>query len=169
MLSIRERIPNRLLFRLIAVFLTGICQITAQVKPALRATTSPPNATQQVPSQRQATTTAALPAACDALGDTAAPGAHTVTLFWNASVPASAQPRDAVIGYIVYRSTKPQDTSALPINIRHLTDTACVDMHVAPGQIYYYVTRAVSASGALSGPSNEIRVQIPPYSLSSTE
>jgi hypothetical protein len=169
MLGIRKGTLNRAILGLILVSLAGMSQIAGQVKPGLSATTSPPKGTQQAPLQKQATSTAALRAACDALGGKAAPGAHTVTLSWNASVPASALPRDAVIGYIVYRSMKPHDTGAPPINIRRLTDTTCVDMHVVPGETYYYVTRAVSASGALSGPSNEIRVQVPPYSPSSTE
>jgi hypothetical protein len=167
MLSLRNRIFNRPILGLMAVFSFGISQSTAQVKPSLSASTSPPpTQAQQVASSRKQVT---LPAACDALGDKAAPGGHTVTLSWNASVPASPLPRDAVIGYIVYRSAKSHDTGAPPINIRRLTDTACVDMQVAPGAVYYYVTRAVSASGAISGPSNEVRVQVPSYSPSSTE
>jgi hypothetical protein len=67
----------------------------------------------------------------------------------------------------VYRSTKPHDAQAPPVNIQRLIDTKCVDTQVAPGETYYYVTRAVSASGALSSPSNEVRVQIPP-SVAST-
>jgi hypothetical protein len=145
------------IFGLIAIFLACLCQSTAQVKPNLTATASPPS--NPVP---HSVATQAKTAACDSLDDNGRPGARTVRLSWNPSVPASTLPRDAVIGYIVYRSAKPHDTGALPINLRRLTDTACVDTQVSPGETYYYVTRAVSASGALSGPSNEVRVEIPP-------
>jgi hypothetical protein len=148
------------IFGLIAV-LAGICQITAQVKPNLTAASLPPINTLPHPAEKQAKSTAGVSAACDSLDDKALPGTHTVRLSWNPSIPASALTRDAVIGYIVYRSIKSHDAGAPPINTRRLTDTTCVDTQVVPGQTYYYVTRAVSASGALSGPSNEVRVQIP--------
>jgi hypothetical protein len=165
LLCICKRILNRTIIGLIAIFLAGISQISAQVNLHLSAPTPPPiQSAEPHPAQKEVMTPASLPAACDAFGDKAAgPAAHSVTLSWNASVPASVLARDAVIGYIVYRSTKPHDPGAPPINIRRLTDTACVDTQVSPGEIYYYVTRAVSASGALSGPSNQVRVQIPAY------
>jgi glycosyltransferase involved in cell wall biosynthesis len=84
---------------------------------------------------------------------------HSVKLSWNPSAPATKLPRDAVIGYIVYRSNKPKDANALPINSSRLVDTTFVDASVKPGT-YYYVTRAVSATGRVSGPSNEVRVDI---------
>jgi len=167
MLRIRDGIVKRTIPGLMAIFLAGSVQMTAQVKADLSASTSLPTGTQQPDTAQKQPTNATAPA-CNALGDkTANPEAHTVTLSWNASVPASALPRDAVIGYIVYRSTKPNDAGAPPINTRRLTNTTCVDIQVTPGQTYYYVTRAVSASGALSGPSNEVRVQIPPSITSS--
>jgi len=166
MLGIRDSIIKQTILGLTVIFLVGIVQMTAQVKPGLSASTSPPTGTQQPDTaQKRPTNTTA---ACNGLGDKTAPaGDHTVTLSWNPSIPASTLPRDAVIGYIVYRSTKPNDVRALPINTAQLTDTTCVDTQVAPGQNYYYVTRAVSAAGALSGPSNEVRVQIPPSVTSS--
>jgi hypothetical protein len=87
------------------------------------------------------------------------PKLHSVKLSWNPSAPATKLPRDAVIGYIVYRSNKPKDANALPINSSRLIDTTFVDANVKPGT-YYYVTRAVSAAGRVSGPSNEVRVDI---------
>jgi hypothetical protein len=87
------------------------------------------------------------------------PKLHSVKLSWNASAPATKSPRDAVIGYIVYRSNKPKDANALPINSSRLVDTTFVDANVKPGT-YYYVTRAVSAAGRVSGPSNEVRVDL---------
>lgn len=86
---------------------------------------------------------------------------HSVKLSWNPSVPATKSARDAIVGYIVYRSTKPHDPNATPINSTRITDTTFVDHHVEPGKVYYYVTRAVNASGALSAPSNEVRADIP--------
>lgn len=171
MLTVVIRVLKRPTVALIAVFLAGMADSAAQVKPGLSATPSPAAATHQLVSQKQPSTTATSPAACNALGNTAAahPGNHTVSLSWNASVPATSSSRDAVIGYIVYRSTKPHDTKALPINIQRLVDTKCVDTQVVPGETYYYVTRAVSARGALSGPSNEVRVKVPPYTPASTE
>lgn len=85
---------------------------------------------------------------------------HSVTLTWMASVPASKAPSDAVIGYIVYRSTKPHDPHPLPINGSRVTGTKYVDSNVEAGKTYYYVTRAVSANGNLSEPSNETEVKI---------
>jgi hypothetical protein len=88
------------------------------------------------------------------------PKLHSVKLSWNPSVPATKLARDAVIGYIVYRSTKSNDPKTIPINSSSFVGTTFVDANVKPGT-YYYVTRAVSASGRLSGPSNEVRVEIP--------
>ena len=146
-MGILKSIHKQTSLRLIAILLT-ISQAMAHGKPEPGATTPPANATH-------------MPNACDALGKVTFPGAHTVTLSWKEGVPGSALLHDAVIGYMVYRSAKPHDSSALPMNIGPMTDTACVDTHVAPGETYYYVTRAVSASGVISGPSNEVRVQIP--------
>jgi hypothetical protein len=86
---------------------------------------------------------------------------HRVKLSWNPSVPASKSSRDAVVGYMVYRSAKPHDLNAKPINRTRVAGTTYVDLDVESGKVYYYATRAVSAGGAVSGPSNEIRVEIP--------
>ena len=86
---------------------------------------------------------------------------HSVTLTWKPSVPISNFPRDKVIGYIVFRSTLPHDPKSVPINSTQVTDTRFIDHDVEPGKVYYYVTRAVSASGSLSAPSNEARAEIP--------
>jgi len=151
---------KRIFLGLAVVLLTGPLQIGAQVKPENAGTAPSRTATQLAVTQTNTLPTPA--AACDGSGiKPTGPGAQTVTLSWNPSVPASAQPRDAVIGYIVYRSATPHDTNAPPINTRRLTETACVDTQVKPGGIYYYVTRAVSASGALSSPSTEVGVRIP--------
>jgi len=47
------------------------------------------------------------------------------------------------------------------INSLPLTGTSYVDTNVQPGETYYYTTKAVSAKGAESLPSNEVRVTVP--------
>ena len=86
---------------------------------------------------------------------------HVVKLSWNASAPASKSPRDAIVGYIVYRSTKAHDSSAVAITSSKVPSTTYSDSTVESGTTYYYVTRAVTAGGTLSGPSNEFRVVVP--------
>jgi hypothetical protein len=150
---------NRIFLGLIVIFSTSLLQIAAQVKPE---TVPAASRTEAQLAATQTNTLSPSAPACDGSDIRAAPpGVQSVTLSWNPSVPASAHPRDAVIGYIVYRSTTPRNTSAPPINTQRLTGTGCVDTQVQPGETYYYVARAVSASGALSSPSNEVAVRIP--------
>ena len=94
-------------------------------------------------------------------GEKAASTAHVVKLSWNASAPASKSARDAIVGYIVYRSTRAHDPSAVAITSSKISATTYSDSTVESGTTYYYVTRAVTASGRLSGPSNEFRVVVP--------
>ena len=47
------------------------------------------------------------------------------------------------------------------INTDIIRGTSCVDYLVKAGQAYYYETRAVSANGAVSKPSPEVRAVIP--------
>lgn len=86
---------------------------------------------------------------------------HSVILCWKPSVPAGHSGGNSIIGYIVYRSTVPNDPKPMPINSIQITGTTFIDRHVEPGKVYYYVTRAVNASGTLSPPSNEARAKIP--------
>ena len=88
-------------------------------------------------------------------------GSHSVKLSWNPSVASTKSARDLIIGYIVYRSTKPHDHKASPINYTRIAGTTFVDTHVELGKTYYYVTRAVNASGVISRPSNEVKAEIP--------
>jgi hypothetical protein len=97
-------------------------------------------------------------------------GPHSVTLTWNASLPASTASRDAISGYNVYRSvTLPVAiVEANRINCAFVTITSCVDNSVAAGQTYYYVATAlvVAASGsakesAASQPALKVTVPIP--------
>jgi len=97
---------------------------------------------------------------CSSLPDKAQPP-HSVTLSWNASLPASKSPHGVILGYIVYRSAKSHDRNALPVNYTRITGTTFSDCSVEAGKTYYYTARAVDTIGRTSLPSNEVRVQIP--------
>jgi hypothetical protein len=84
---------------------------------------------------------------------------HSVRLLWNASTPASNSPADAVRGYNVYRRGPGKNYEK--INTDLIRGTSCVDYLVKTGQTYYYETKAVSADGAVSRPSLEVRAVIP--------
>ena len=78
---------------------------------------------------------------------------HTVSLSWSPST-------SSVVGYNVYR----RGTAGGPYaRINSSTDavTSYTDTTVQSGQVYYYVTTAVSSTGVESGYSNEIQAQIP--------
>lgn len=84
---------------------------------------------------------------------------HGVKLSWNASIPASNSPADAVQGYSVYRRDPGKGYEK--INTKLIRGTSCVDYLVKTGHTYYYETKAVSANGAVSKPSAEVRAVIP--------
>ena len=88
---------------------------------------------------------------------------HKVTLSWNPSTPVTNSLRDAIIGYYVYRRTTedPSYDDRNQMNSAPLLGTKCVDVLVQAGQTYFYVTQAISASGAVSRPSNEAKAVIP--------
>lgn len=86
---------------------------------------------------------------------------HAVVLSWKASVPASSAPADAIKGYIVQRSMKSKDHSALPIHTGVVPGTSCTDDLVENDKIYFYVVRAVAQNGRTSEPSNEAKAVIP--------
>jgi hypothetical protein len=87
---------------------------------------------------------------------------HSVKLSWAASVPASKKAGDAVVGYNVYRSTKSHDRNPKRINATACVGTTYTDPDVEAGKTYFYVTRGVTAKGVESGPSNEVKVVMPP-------
>jgi fibronectin type 3 domain-containing protein len=87
---------------------------------------------------------------------------HSVKLSWAASVPASKSARDAVVGYNVYRSTKSHDRNAKRINSAVCVGTSYTDPDAEAGNTYFYVTRGVNTKGVESGPSNEVKVVMPP-------
>ena len=163
MLDILEGAAKRTTLSLVAAALACVSLMMAQSESGSELTNTPSRSSgdKTVHTTKMTASEAPVPVACDKLNDQAPPGSHTVKLSWNASVPLSASAADKVIGYIVYRSTIANDMGVLPLNIRRLIDTTCVDMHVSPGVIYYYVIRAVSARGAVSAPSNAVRVEIP--------
>jgi len=90
---------------------------------------------------------------------------HTVTLRWAASAPATKALGDAVKQYRLCRSTRPnvvcKGNAENTIGWVPASDTSYVDTHVQSGQIYYYVTTAISMGGVESESSNEVRVQVP--------
>jgi hypothetical protein len=90
------------------------------------------------------------------------PHPHSVTLFWNAAVPKSTSPRDAIKGYYVYRSltsrTFPESTR---ISGAPLTGTRCVDTNVEPRKTYIYVVKAVTEAEKQSGSSIEVQAVVP--------
>ena len=86
---------------------------------------------------------------------------HSVKLSWAASVPASKLPRDAVVGYNVYRSTKSHDRYPQRINSALCAGTTFTDPKVESGKTYFYVTRGATAKGVESASSTEIKVVIP--------
>jgi len=84
---------------------------------------------------------------------------HSVRLSWQSSVPASSSPGDAIKGYNVYR--RRPSGQYIKINVGLIHGTGCTDDSVGAGQTYYYKTNAVSASGAVSGFSQEIKANVP--------
>lgn len=75
-------------------------------------------------------------------------GVGKVTLDWADNV----EPEGDLQGYRVYRSTTPGYGSPLAF----VTESAYVDNTVVNGTTYYYVVKALDASGLESGPSNEV-------------
>jgi len=84
---------------------------------------------------------------------------QSVRLSWNASIPASNSPSDAIQGYNVYR--RDPGKAYEKINTSLIRGTSCIDHLVKKGQTYYYETMAVSANGAVSKPSPEVKAVIP--------
>src|SRR5208283_3882472 len=69
--------------------------------------------------------------------DTAStPKAHSVRLSWDASVPASDSPADAIKGYNIYRRGPGKDYER--INRELILGTTCVDHSVKAGRTYQY-------------------------------
>jgi hypothetical protein len=101
----------------------------------------------------------------DASGPTpsnTSPHPHSVTLSWNAAVPVTNSPRDAIKGYYVYRSVTSQSYSeSNRISQSPVRGTRCIDIAVEPRTTYFYVVKALSEGGAQSAYSTEIRAAVP--------
>jgi hypothetical protein len=130
---------------------------------------------EDAPSERQMAlkSPSPVPPVCPAAGvaplERAQPGTgdHNVVLMWNASVPSN-NPDNRAVGYCLYRSKKSKVAKKNPtcseceqINSIPIAGTSCVDDLVQDSATYYYVATAISGSGQLSSPSNEIPVVIP--------
>ena len=90
------------------------------------------------------------------------PHPHSVTLSWNAALPASNSPRDLIKGYYVYRSLVSHTyTEGDRITASALPGTQCVDTAVEPRKTYFYIVRAVTDGGMQSGSSIEIKAVVP--------
>jgi hypothetical protein len=90
------------------------------------------------------------------------PGAHSVTLTWNAVAPRSTSPRDAIEGYYVYRSlTSRAFPESTRISEAPLRGTRCLDTNVEPRKTYFYTVKAVTQAGKLSGASVEVQTVVP--------
>ena len=87
-------------------------------------------------------------------GSGTATPSHTVSLRWNASTSA------AVVGYNVYRSSKPGGPYT-KINPVLDASTNYLDGSVQGGATYYYVSTAISASGVESEYSSQMQAVIP--------
>ena len=84
---------------------------------------------------------------------------HSVRLSWNASVPANDSLADVIQGYNVYRRDPGKEYEKINTNL--IRGTTCIDYFVKAGQTYYYETKAVSARGAVSEASPEVKAVIP--------
>jgi hypothetical protein len=117
---------------------------------------------------KQASQPVEIPA-CNGLGPSSArapsqgnPHPHSVTLSWNAAVPASSSPRDAIKGYYVFRSPTSQTYGASNrISQTPVTGTRCIDSNVEARTTYFYIVRAVTEGGKQSGYSPEIKAVVP--------
>jgi fibronectin type 3 domain-containing protein len=84
---------------------------------------------------------------------------HSVRLSWSPSIPANGSPGNTIVGYNVYR--REPGKSYEKVNTDLIRNNSCVDYLVKAGQTYYYETKAVSASGAVSNASSEVKAVIP--------
>jgi len=105
---------------------------------------------------RTATTAKQLLANASSGPQTEKPGGqdsqHSVTLTWKASPTPGAS-------YNVYR----RDVSGVitKLNVVPVAPTSYTDESVQAGQTYFYTTKAAGSDGKESGPSNEVRVDVP--------
>jgi hypothetical protein len=87
---------------------------------------------------------------------------HSVTLTWNAAVPGSNAPRDAIKGYYIYRSLiSHRYGESDRMNQAPLRASQCVDTTVEPRRTYFYVVKSVTEGGRQSDSSAEIKAVVP--------
>jgi hypothetical protein len=91
---------------------------------------------------------------------------RSVKLSWNASVPASAMPKDAVAGYNIFRSELGKDclreaSACNKINQTLILGTSCTDYAVEAGRTYIYKAQAVSVRNVNSKLSNDAKATLP--------
>lgn len=142
---ILKRTNLRISRRVLVVFVIGISLATwAQVASNLIAgPTLSPVADKTKPGQQQAGNPTNIQH-CETAAKQAAQlsphGSHTVTLSWQASVPAKDDP---VKCYVVYRGLNSFDEKAIPVGVTYAPETTHVDLRVEPGK-YFYAVKAVS-------------------------
>jgi fibronectin type 3 domain-containing protein len=83
----------------------------------------------------------------------ARPGAHSVTITWDAS-------KSSVLGYRIYRATNPNEVPAL-LAVVAADKTEYTDRLVESGRTYSYVVTAFSSANTESDPSKKVSVTIP--------
>jgi hypothetical protein len=109
------------------------------------------------------------PLTCPTFGSFGAPAGppekegHKVILSWRASAPGDSKHAGAV-GYCIYRGLKQKDPSPVLLSNMPFPGTSCADDLVVNDGKYYYVVRAISATGVTSIVSNEAPAKIPKQS-----
>ena len=101
---------------------------------------------------------ASVPAGSTHVSTAVAATLHSVRLSWNASVPASNSPADAVKGYNIYRHEPGKAYEQ--INLVLIRETSCTDYAVKAGHTYLYQATAVGMQGAMSKPSNQATASV---------
>lgn len=157
-LSIRVKISTA--FLAAVVFLPVICpgQVTNKATP----TPSTESAKTTQPGDKQLCSGASSGAIAGHAPSQGKLHPHFVTLSWNAALPVSNSPQDAIKGYYVYRSrTSHTYAEVNRISKSLVQGTQCVDTTVEPQKTYFYVVKAVTEGGEQSGSSIEIKAIVP--------
>ena len=176
MWSILKSIKARTIIGMIVGTLGGISTASGyggqQIFPPRGSIQSPISGGQPVPTQRVEAAAASFPGtgnlSASPSAKPSAPGPRSVKLSWNASVPATPSPTDAVTGYRIYRSTSMpvEPISKNRIDCVFVSVTSCIDQNVEPGQTYHYVATALAGRAPRereSAPSKpaEVTIRIP--------
>jgi len=147
--------------RVLVVLIAGISQATGaqvafhSVLPSSSPTTDKTKAEQQPGSDP--TNIQHCEAAAKEAAQLPGHGSHTVTLSWQASIPAKD---DSIRCYVVYRDVNSFDEKvAVPIGVTYAPATTLVDLRVEPGN-YFYAVKAVSQHEQESRFSQVLPVQV---------